>query len=294
MFGFLEPIRPVVRLSVVIVLAYMFFGCRSLLDTQALFEVRRWVSWSQLRTLVALAAMIVLVKTAQAALTDRPGYMAFNVYMMVIGVGAVAKPGVYLVAHIVYFGPWVIVAAMVWKPLCRLLHQHGLGLTLAVVVGFVHGLDSESRHAIYLVPLLVPFFVKATESLGWKTGTYAIVSALCAFGSEAWLNMKGTFVDNAFQYPDQLYWMHHGPFMSTETYLAHLAARSSWVRYFTSRASMAEGNLLNTKQSVKPGQSAWRQDMATGKEPHMPNRHFALPQVDRFKQMKIAGFFEEG
>jgi hypothetical protein len=222
MFGFLEPIRPVVRLSVVIVLAYMFFGCRSLLDTQALFDVRRWVSWSQLGTLVALAAMIVLVKTAQAALTDRPGYMAFNVYLMVIGVGAVAKPGVFLVAHIVYFGPWLIVAAMIWKPLCRLLHQYGLGLTLAVVIGFVHGLDSESRHEIYLVPLLVPFFVKATESLGWKTGTYAIVSGFCAFGSEAWLNMKGTFVDNAFLYPDQLYWMHHGPFMSPETYLAHL------------------------------------------------------------------------
>src|SRR6185436_12833244 len=81
MFGFLEPIHSVVRLSVAVVLAYVFFGCRSLLDTQALFDVRRWISWSQIGTLVALAAMIVLVKTAQAALTDRPGYMAFNVYM---------------------------------------------------------------------------------------------------------------------------------------------------------------------------------------------------------------------
>jgi hypothetical protein len=223
MFGFLEPIRPAVRLSVAVVLAYVFFGCRSLLDNGALFNVRRWMSWSQFGTLVALAAMIVLIKTAQAALTDRPGYMAFSVYMMVIGIGSVAKPAVFLVAHVVYFGPWLLLTAMLWKPVCAQIHEYGLGVTLAVLIGVMHGLDSESRHAIYLIPMLVPFFVMATESLAWTRGTYIAIAAMSSFASEVWLTIKGTFVDNAFLYPDQLYWMHHGPFISTETYVAHLA-----------------------------------------------------------------------
>jgi hypothetical protein len=222
-FGFLEPIKAVVRLSVLMVLLYVFYGCRPLLDSDALFNPRRWMSWPQLATLVAFAGMVVVIKGVQGALSDRPGYMAFSVYMLVIGVSAVAKPAVFAVAHVVYFGPWLVPLAAMWPRVCRLIHEHGLGLTLAVLAGFLHSLDSESRHAIYLVPMLVPFFVKATESLGWKRSSYVWIAAVCVFASEVWLNMKGTFVDNAFLYPDQLYWMHHGPFMGNDMYLVQLA-----------------------------------------------------------------------
>jgi hypothetical protein len=223
-FGFLEPIAPVVRLSVAIAIVYVFFGSRRLLDNAALYDLRRWLSWSQFGTLVALVVMIVAIKAIQAGLTDRPGYMAFSVYLLTVGVGTVAKPGVFLVAHVAYFGPWLLLTAMFWKPICALIHQHGVGLTLAVLAGVLHGLDSESRHAIYLVPMLVPFLAKATDSLGWQTTTYVVFAAVSAFGSKVWLTIKGTFLDNAFMYPDQLYWMHHGPFMSHAMYLAQGAA----------------------------------------------------------------------
>ncbi|MEX2138505.1 MAG: hypothetical protein WD894_04550 [Pirellulales bacterium] len=222
-FGFLEPIGPVIRLSMAVALAYVFFGSRLLLNNAALFDFRRWLSWSRLGTLVALVAMVVVIKVFQAALTDRPGYMAFSVYVLIVGVGAVAKPGVSFVAHIAYFGPWLLLAAMLWRPICRIIHQHGVGLTLAVLAGFLHGLDSESRHEIYLIPMLAPLFVKATEALRWKTSSYVIVAAVSVFASKIWLNIDGIFLDNAFLYPDQLYWMHHGPFMGTAMYLAHLA-----------------------------------------------------------------------
>jgi hypothetical protein len=223
-FGFLEPIAPVVRLSVAIAIVYVFFGSRRLLDNAALYDLRRWLSWSQFGTLVALVVMIVAIKAIQAGLTDRPGYMAFSVYLLTVGVGTVAKPGVFLVAHVAYFGPWLLLTATFWKPICALIHQHGVGLTLAVLAGVLHGLDSESRHAIYLVPMLVPFLAKATDSLGWQTTTYVVFAAVSAFGSKVWLTIKGTFLDNAFMYPDQLYWMHHGPFMSHAMYLAQGAA----------------------------------------------------------------------
>ena len=223
-FGFLEPIAPVIRLSMAIALAYVFFGSRLLLDNAGLFDVRRWFSWSRLGTFVALVAMVVTIKALQAALTDRPGYMAFSVYLLTVGVGTVAKPGVFLVAHVAYFGPWLLLTAMLWKPICRLIHQQGVGLILAVLAGFLHGLDSESRHAIYLAPMLVPFLAKATDSLGWKTNSYVALAVVSAFASKVWLTIKGTFLDNAFLYPDQLYWMQHGPFMSHAMYLAQGAA----------------------------------------------------------------------
>jgi hypothetical protein len=144
--------------------------------------------------------------------------------LLTVAVGTVAKPGVFLVAHVAYFGPWLLLAAMLWKPICRLIHQQGVGLTLAVLAGFLHGLDSESRHAIYLAPMLVPFLAKATDSLGWKTNAYAGLAIVSALASKVWLTIKGPFLDNAFFYPDQLYWMQHGPFMTHAMYLAQGAA----------------------------------------------------------------------
>jgi hypothetical protein len=219
-FGFLEPIGPVIRLSLAIALAYVFFGSRLLLNNAALYDFRRWLSWSRLGTLVGLVGMVVAIKTFQAALTDRPGYIAFSVYLLTVGVGTVAKPGVFLVAHAAYFGPWLLLAGMLWKPICRLIHQQGVGLTLAILAGFLHGVDSESRHAIYLAPMLVPFLAKATDSFGWKTSAYVVLAALSALASKVWLTIKGPFLDNALLYPDQLYWMHHGPFMTHAMYLA--------------------------------------------------------------------------
>jgi hypothetical protein len=246
-FGFLEPIAPVIRLSLAIAMAYVFFGTRSLLDNAALFECRRWVSWSRLGTLVALVGMVVAIKALQASLTDRPGYMAFSVYVLTVGVGAVAKPGVFLIAHVAYFGPWLLLTAMYWNPVCRLIHQHGVGLTVAVLAGFLHGLDSESRHAIYLVPMLVPFLAKATDSLGWKPSAYVVFAAISALASKVWLSIKGQFLDNAFFYPDQLYWMHHGPFMSHAMYLAQgagVVAAGLWIylAYARPAASLPTAN----------------------------------------------------
>ncbi len=247
-FGFLEPIGAVIRLSLTIALAYVFFGSRTLLDNAALFDFRRWFSWSRLGSLLALVAMVVAIKAFQAALTDRPGYMSFSVYLLTVAVGTVAKPGVFLVAHVTYFGPWLILAAMLWKPICRLIHEHGAGLTLAVLAGFLHGLDSESRHDIYLAPMLVPFFVKATESLGLSTNFYVFMAAISVLASKVWLTINGNFLDNAFLYPDQLYWMHHGPFMGNTMYIVHggVAILVGVLIYFACRRTDASALFATT------------------------------------------------
>jgi hypothetical protein len=75
-----------------------------------------------------------------------------------------------------------------------------------------------------LIPLVFPFVVKAIEPLGWRRTQYGFVVALAALSTKSWLVIKGKFHDNAFLYPDQLYLMHLGPFISTQMYLVHLAA----------------------------------------------------------------------
>jgi hypothetical protein len=223
-FGFLEPIRSVLPLSVLLSVLYLFCALVPLLDCDRLYQPRRYWTRGNLAAVLALVAVIIAVKAAQAGMSVRGGYMALITYLLLIGIESTAKPGVFFVMNVAYFGPLVIVALFVWKPVCRLIHEHGLGLTMAVAIGVIHSIDSESRHFNYLIPLVFPFIVKAIEPLGWSRAQYVLIMVLAAISTKAWLSIKGQFQDNSFLYPDQLYWMHHGPFLGNEMYLVHAGA----------------------------------------------------------------------
>jgi hypothetical protein len=223
-FGFLGPIEAVVPLSVCVLLVYLYFGLQELLNNARLFQPAQYFTPGNGLAVLALVVVIVGIKAVQAEASVRPGYMGLKTYLLLIGIEPVAKPGVSIVAAVAFFGPLVIVAMFVWKPVCTLIHRHGLGLTLAVIIGLIHTIDSESRHFNYLIPLVVPMVVKAIEPMGWRRGQYGFIVSLAALSTKAWLSIKGNFNDNVFLYPDQLYSMHLGPFMSTEMYVVHLAA----------------------------------------------------------------------
>ena len=203
---------------------YVFGALVGLLDWDCLFSPKRLLRSTNITAVIGVLAVICAVKLSQGLLTNRPGYMALNTYLLTIGIGTVAKPGVFFVAHVNYFGPLLVLAAFVWKDVCRGIHQQGVGLTLAVCIGVLHGLDSESRHMIYVVPMLFPFIVKAIEPLRWTNRQYVFVAVSSLLLSKVWLTISGAFHDNVFMYPDQLYAMNLGPFLGDEMYLAQAAA----------------------------------------------------------------------
>jgi len=57
---------------------------------------------------------------------------------------------------VVYFGPIILLAMFLWKPVCRLIHQDGIGLTLCAFVLLGQSLCSESRGMINLSTALSP------------------------------------------------------------------------------------------------------------------------------------------
>jgi hypothetical protein len=194
----------------------------SLLNSDRLFQPARYWTRDNAAAVMGLIALVITIKFVQAELTTRPVRVEPAIYMLTIGVASVAKPAVSFVAHVIYFGPLVLLAAFLWRPVCRLIHEHGLGLTLVVAIGLAQSVDSESRHILYLIPLVFPFVVKAVDRLEWSVGRYGLVVVIAALFSKTWLTISGTFQDNTYLLPDQLYTMHLGPFMGNLMYLAHL------------------------------------------------------------------------
>ncbi|MFT3699054.1 MAG: hypothetical protein QM831_38265 [Kofleriaceae bacterium] len=127
------------------------------------------------------------------------------------------------VAHVVYFGPIVVIAMLAWKRIGRVAWSWGpaMSLALAMIVMFAAG--SNSRQWSHLVPVLVAVTIAATEAR-WTWWTVSGFAALTLAWSKIWLHIGYDSVDNWLRFPNQRYFMQTGPYMATDTFVVHLIA----------------------------------------------------------------------
>jgi hypothetical protein len=225
LFGGLFPIRSLLGLSLFFSAVYVFCGLRPLLNDVRLYRFSSFFSWRHAGWAIGSLLVAIGVKYVQRSMSNRPGYFGQSVYGLVIGLSAVAKPGLFLLAHLVYFGPFWLLAAACWPAICRQIHrQGGIGLTLVAAIGVCHALDAESRHLVYLVPMFLPFVVQVIDRLEWSRNQLIFLAGLSVLTSKCWLYAGGPFIDNANAFPDQFFWMNVGTFMSDQTYIWQLIA----------------------------------------------------------------------
>jgi hypothetical protein len=175
--------------------------------------------------------MLVVRQTSngQPGLPAEPGYVA-----MLFPFRAIARPGVFLVAHVFYLGPLFLLAVLLWGRICDELRRFGPGPTLSLALGAGFALNSETRHSSMFVPLLVPFVVLAVERLRWAKWKYVAFAACSFVVSKAWLPINGgstSLVADTGTAPPPVYadpryslfFMNIGPWMSDRAYFLAIA-----------------------------------------------------------------------
>lgn len=127
------------------------------------------------------------------------------------------------VAHVVYFGPIVIVAMLAWPSIGRIAGAWGPAgvLGFAMIVMFAAG--SNSRQWSHLVPLLVAGTVAATETW-WTRGRLIAFAVITLAWSKVWFHIGYDTVDNWHRFPNQRYFMHTGPYIANGPFVIELVA----------------------------------------------------------------------
>lgn len=219
------------RLSALVCIGYFYFALRSLADYRHFFDPRFY-----LRTLATFPALlsIVLVFAIRTALTrwSVPESAGFERWFNDTGVLSTTKPGIFAVAHAVYFGPFVVVLALRWRAVCALLHRHGAGLVASAVLALVFGVDSEARHAYTFVALLFPFAVKALDDVDLDGKTLSVLAVLCVLYSKLWITLPPTVGSPSWDFPNQTVFLSQGPWMNNMMYFvqgAVVAATTYWL-----------------------------------------------------------------
>jgi hypothetical protein len=214
-----QPMSLSVGIALACVFVYLWLGMERLFAQGGLFAPRCWLR--SIRPLPLLSGLILLLGTRWliARLARFPTIISTEDVLPYIGWMSIRKPGLFGVAHIIYFGPILLLALARWRQVGRALSSHGFGLTLGIAANLLLSLDCESRHQIHCFPIVVFGVVQAMEGVKWRAPQYVLFVLLALAFSKCWLTIGGMpDATQAEQFPAQLLFMNSGPWMSWPMY----------------------------------------------------------------------------
>ncbi len=234
-----EPIwYLLVPLAAMLLCAYLAAAAWWLMDHDAVARLRHVFNQSRPQaalTALSLAAAVVLLRATVFVPSGAPGY-TLKQFLCAILVSSVAKPGVFLVAHVVYFGPIVLATVFLWPQVCERIRRQGLAMVLLAGAAVLLSVASESRQLLSFLPFAAAFAVQAIDDLPRQRWHDLVFLATGLVVSKCWLPLNGGPPSgNLLEFPDQLYFMNQGPWMSNVAYVVQgaivlvLAAVFGWM-----------------------------------------------------------------
>lgn len=231
---------PALPVGVALVGVFVLLAVQPLAERLTPKTVLRSVRWLRLLVSVAVVAAVGYVVGRIADPSDHT--LTRTLANTVLG-GA-AKPAVFLVAHVAYVGPVLLLLVLTWRRGVRLAAAHGPGLLALLMAYVLLGVGSESRILVNQWPFLVFVAALVVDDLGWSRGRAWMLGALALMMSRVWLPVtQGPLTGRRDAYPDQLYGMSVGPRMTLPSYAllgAMAVVGGAVVAWLTLRRGSAE------------------------------------------------------
>jgi hypothetical protein len=169
---------------------------------------------------------------------------------------AIRLPGIFLVAHLVFFGPIIALAVLKWWEACAIARRLGPAFVVAVLLTAAVALMSESRQLMGNIAFVVIPVIAAVQIGGNERRLLAIFLLTALVLSRVWV----VFDPDALIYSVREYqnypWQHFfgamGPKMTFHLYVVHLAGFIAvlFVFYFGMRAGPRRNTRKQTAMSL--------------------------------------------
>lgn len=204
-----------VPVSVLFLVAWLYLAFRPLLELATVPNVLRAVDWRRLLVAIILMILIVVVQRHLA----NPSFRTVSRTLYNIALGGIAKPGGFLVAHAVYFGPAVPLLVLTWRRAVRLLQGYGAGAVVLAMAFLLIATTNEARLLMNEWPFFVLLAAMVADRLGWRAREVGMFAALCLVASRVWFPVfHGKLSGDWRAYPDQFYGMSLGLKMTLMSY----------------------------------------------------------------------------
>lgn len=131
---------------------------------------------------------------------------------------SIAKPGVFLISHVSYFGPSFLLILVCLRNGLGRCAEIGAGLHACVLLALFFALDSESRHHSFSYPLIVAAVCLAARALASPKRILAAFAAASLVGTKLYfpLDVAASDFKPTAAFPAQWFFMNFGPWLSWE------------------------------------------------------------------------------
>lgn len=128
---------------------------------------------------------------------------------------SVTMPFIFYIAHVIYFGPAMLIFLIYFKKISVFIKKLGLGMVMVFLMNTFFCLFSESRIIINFFPMIIYVLILYLNRVRLKIfdefGYFAMI-ALSFIFSKFWLNIGLN---------QNLYFMNFGPWMNEKAYFFH-------------------------------------------------------------------------
>ena len=218
------PVRPLaslLALSASLAAAYLFFGLRTLLDAPGLWRELRPLRILRRRGMWLAGLLLVGIEAGVASLAVAPADYSGRRFVADTLFSSITQPGIFCLAHVLFFGPMLIFVPVLWSPMCRSIQRRGAGLTLCFALALVIAAGSESRKLMNFYPFVVLFLAERVDrSLpeAWHVRMLAVLSLLVSkvwlpMGQDLPLPLLGTIPWRSFYVSSRGPWIDHPSYL---------------------------------------------------------------------------------
>jgi hypothetical protein len=190
------------------------------------FVIQPFSSWKifglylrQLKILRLLVAALIFlsVKFFIFSLSDgTTGDLSVYTFLKFILINSLAYPGIFLVSHITYYGPILLLIIFFWKDFCHNSYTCGLGFLSIILLSLLLGIDPESRQLVNFFPFVVCAITSVLSAKKTNFNFVIIFFLTTLLFSKIWFSYNASLDwDVAYHW----YAMTIGPWMSYQMYL---------------------------------------------------------------------------
>lgn len=163
--------------------------------------------------LVYLVIHVVTARISSGGVRSIFPFIAHTVYH------AVANPFIFILGHILYFGPGIMLIVVHWKQFREFVKTQSVGFMLIVYFALILGIAPLSRQFMAFVPFLIYALHRSIEKMEFSTRYLVLFVSLSILYSKIWYRMGNVPYSGGFlEFPYQRYFMAQGPYISDTMY----------------------------------------------------------------------------
>jgi hypothetical protein len=234
----------VVAVSVALSAAYLFVGTRALLDDRRLFDLRGQLraAWSPRAAFAVL--LFVGVTLLRMKLTSAPSRYGLDSNIEMTVFSAIKEPAIFALAHVLYWGPLLLLMLLGWRRLVAAIQRSGSGVTVVALVALLLSLNGESRKLANFAPFFYVFALPLLDELRLSMQKAWLLAGVALLFSRVWITFDGKMKGDLSKDPGQALYMVMGPWMNPNMYLLQGALvlallGGAWLLFFRPRTRRA-------------------------------------------------------